>query len=75
MISPDEVGASVSPTTGTGAIDAGVSVHFGLYRSGIDHHDGYEVLVRVMHKNDRFDLAIKATNFPLSLTHGTSCRP
>src|SRR5437870_1848979 len=69
MISLNEVGAFVLPPTG--ATGAGVEVRFGVYLPGIDPHDGYGVLVRVIHKNDRFDPAIKTMDFPLNVVPGT----
>src|SRR3974390_1885777 len=45
MINLNEVGAFASTST---------EVQFGVYLPGIEPQDGYEVLVRVIHKDDRF---------------------
>ncbi|HWS85025.1 MAG TPA: alpha-amylase family glycosyl hydrolase [Ktedonobacteraceae bacterium] len=65
MIDMNKVGAFVSALTG-----AGVPVRFGIYLPGIEQHDGYEVLVRVIHKEDRFNPDIKTKDFPLSRVAG-----
>src|SRR5438034_9811003 len=65
MISLDEAGAFPSPPA-----DTGVDVRFGVYLPGIDPQDGYEVLVRLIHKDDRFIPEIKTLDFPLSPVTG-----
>src|SRR5689334_20402953 len=60
MINPDEVGAFASAPT-----MAGVPVRFGLYLPAITPQAGYEVVVRVIHKEDRFDPAIQPLDFRL----------
>jgi maltooligosyltrehalose trehalohydrolase len=61
MIDMSKVGAFVSVPT-----EDGVPVRFGIYLPGIEQHDGYELLVRVIHKEDRFNPDIKTKDFPLS---------
>ena len=61
MISINEVGAFVSAST-----SSGVNVRFGVYLPGIEPQAGYEVLVRVIHKDDRFVPDIKTMDFPLT---------
>jgi maltooligosyltrehalose trehalohydrolase len=62
LINLSDVGAFASPPTA-----AGVEVCFGIYLPGIDPEDGYEVLVRVIHKDDRFVPGIPPMDFPLQL--------
>ncbi|HYU72385.1 MAG TPA: alpha-amylase family glycosyl hydrolase [Ktedonobacteraceae bacterium] len=62
MINLNEVGAFVSAST-----DVGVAVHFGLYLPEITPQAGYEVIVRVIHKQDRFTPEIQPLDFPLAL--------
>jgi hypothetical protein len=52
MINISEVGAFPSATPG------GLQVRFGLYLPGIRAADGFEVVVRAIHRDDRFDPAI-----------------
>ncbi len=59
MINVSEVGAFPSVTPG------GFRVRFGLYLPGIRATDGFEVLVRVIHRDDRFDPAIPPQSFQL----------
>jgi 1,4-alpha-glucan branching enzyme len=61
MIDMSKVGAFASAPT-----DAGVPVRFGIYLPGIEQHNGYELLVRVIHKEDRFNPDIKAKDFSLA---------
>ena len=61
MIRINEVGAFVSAST-----SSGVNVRFGVYLPGIEPQAGYEVLVRVIHKDDRFVPDIKTMDFPLT---------
>jgi maltooligosyltrehalose trehalohydrolase len=51
---------------------AGVAVRFGIYLPAIKPEDGYEVLVRVIHKDDRFDPDIKPLDFPLIPVPGSA---
>src|SRR5215831_11328204 len=53
MISLDEVGAF-------GSVDASgnLSVRFGVYLPGIRFTDGFDVVVRMIHRDDRFDPTI-----------------
>src|SRR5260370_9814018 len=60
MINLNEVGAFASAPTA-----AGVPVRFGLYLPGITPQAGYEVVVRVLHKEDRFNPDIHPRDFPL----------
>src|SRR5258708_7387908 len=66
MILLDEVGAFAAPRTADG-----VDVRFGIYLPKIDPHDGYELLVRVIHEADRFDPAVKTMDFPLQAVANT----
>ncbi|GAC1403355.1 MAG: alpha-amylase family glycosyl hydrolase [Ktedonobacteraceae bacterium] len=66
MINLNEVGAFASAPT-----VAGVSVRFGLYLPGITSQAGYDVVVRVIHKNDRFDPDILPLDFHLDLVPGS----
>ena len=61
MIDLNEVGAFASVPT-----SIGVDVKFGVYLPGIEAASGYEVRVRVIHKNDRFVPEIKPLDFSLS---------
>ncbi len=63
MINLNEVGAFASAST---------EVQFGVYLPGIEPQDGYEVLVRVIHKDDRFVPQIKPLDFPLTPVVGSS---
>ena len=60
-INLDEVGATVSAPTASG-IDAA----FGIYLPGISQADGYEVLVRLIHHDDRFRPEVATMDFPLA---------
>lgn len=66
MINLQEVGAFAAAPTA-----AGVDVTFGVYLPGIMTQDGYEVLVRVIHKDDRFVPEIKTVDFPLAPVAGS----
>jgi maltooligosyltrehalose trehalohydrolase len=59
-----EVGAFPSIVPG------GFQIRFGLYLPGIRDTDRFEVLVRVIHKDDRFDPAIPPRDFPLKWNAG-----
>jgi len=65
MINVNEVGAfgSSDPT-------GNLSVRFGLYLPGIRATDGFEVEVRIIHRDDRFDPAIPTQDFPLTWVNG-----
>jgi len=66
MILLAEVGAFASART-----ESGVDVQFGVYLPGIEPQDGYEVLVRVIHKDDRFVPQIGTLDFPLTPVVGS----
>ncbi len=66
MIHLNDVGAFASAITASG-----VNVRFGVYLPGITSQDGYEVLVLVIHKDDRFVPDIKPIKFPLILVDGS----
>ena len=61
MIRLNEVGAFVSAPT-----SFGITVTFGVYLPGIEPQAGYEVVVRVIHKDDRFVPDINTMDFPLT---------
>ena len=65
MINLNEVGAfgSIDPSRN-------LSVRFGLYLPGIRAIDGFEVEVRIIHRDDRFDPAIPTQDFPLTWVNG-----
>jgi maltooligosyltrehalose trehalohydrolase len=60
-IATHSVGALASAPTASG-----VNVTFGIYLPGIEPEAGYEVFVRVNHKDDGFDSNIKTMDFPLT---------
>ena len=64
MINLSEVGAFPSIVPG------GFQVHFGLYLPGIRATDGFDVVVRVIHKADRFDPAVPPVDFHLTWNSG-----
>jgi maltooligosyltrehalose trehalohydrolase len=64
MIELSEVGAFPSATP------AGFQIRFGLYLPGIRHADGFDVVVRVIHKDDRFNPAIQPQDTKLTWTEG-----
>jgi len=65
MIKMSEVGAFPSITVG------GVfNVTFGVYLPGIKSSDGYEVVVRIIHRDDRFDPTVRARDFTLDWQAG-----
>ncbi len=66
MIRLDEVGAFVTAVT-----SAGIDVTLGLYLPNIEAQAGYEVLLRVIHKEDRFVPGIQTMNFPLAPSTGS----
>lgn len=65
MIDLNEVGAFP-------AVDSSgqFSVRFGMYLPGIHASDGFELIVRVIHNNDRFDPSIMPVNFSLIWQQG-----
>ena len=67
MINMKEVGAfpSVAPSGTFG-------VHVGLYLPGIHASDGFSVVVRIIHTNDRFNPVVRTTDFPLTWVSGHS---
>src|SRR5262249_2489642 len=66
MIDLTEVGA-FSSIDATGQLAA----RFGLYLPGITAVKGYQVLVRIIHRDDRFDPDILPRDFPLTWQSGT----
>jgi maltooligosyltrehalose trehalohydrolase len=48
------------------------SVRFGIYLPGIHATDGFEVIARVIHTDDRFDPAIPAVSYSLAWTAGSA---
>src|SRR5215831_272082 len=65
MINISQVGAFPSITVG------GVfNVTFGVYLPGIKGADGYEVVVRIIHRDDRFDPTVRARDFTLDWQAG-----
>ena len=67
MINLNEVGAF-------GSVDASgnLSVRFGVYLPGIRATDGFELVVRIIHRDDRFDPAIPTQDFPLTWVNGSA---
>ncbi|HEY6293378.1 MAG TPA: alpha-amylase family glycosyl hydrolase [Terriglobia bacterium] len=67
MINLSEVGAF-------GAVDAAgnLSVRFGVYLPGLRGNDGFEVIVRIIHRDDRFDPAIQPQDSPLTWSSGSA---
>jgi maltooligosyltrehalose trehalohydrolase len=65
MIDLSEVGAFPAVT----APDQ-FSVRFGIYLPGIHSSDGFEVIARVIHSDDRFDPSILPVNFSLQWQNG-----
>ncbi len=65
MIDLQEVGAFPS-------LDAAgnFQITFGLYLPGIRAADGFSVVVRTIHRDDRFDPAVHTTDFSLTWTAG-----
>jgi len=65
VISLDEVGAF-------GSLDSSgnFQVRFGLYLPGIRSADGFEVIVRIIHRDDRFDPKVPPRDFPLTWNNG-----
>jgi len=59
MIDISEVGAFPSATP------SGFQIRVGLYLPGIRGSDGFEVVVRVIHRDDRFDPTIQPQDFKL----------
>jgi 1,4-alpha-glucan branching enzyme len=46
------------------------SVRFGIYLPGIHASDGFEVIARVIHSDDRFDPSVMPENFSLTWQNG-----
>ena len=65
MIDLSEVGAFPAVTA-----SSQFSVRFGIYLPGIHANDGFEVIARVIHSDDRFDPSIMPTNFSLVWQNG-----
>lgn len=66
MLNMNEVGAFDIALT-----KQGVTATFGVYLPEIDPQAGYEVLVRVIHKDDRFTPGISPQNFDLAPVAGS----
>jgi 1,4-alpha-glucan branching enzyme len=65
MIKMSEVGAFPStPAPGE------FKVRFGVYLPGIRAADGFEVVVRIIHRDDRFDPAVRTQDFTLDWQSG-----
>lgn len=64
MIDLSEVGAFPTVTPG------GFQIRFGLYLPGIRAADGFEVVVRVIHRDDRFNPAIQPQDTQLAWNAG-----
>jgi len=67
MINMNEVGAfpSLDPS-------GNFTVRFGLYLPGIHATDGFSVVVRIIHKDDRFNPVVPTTDFLLDWVNGHS---
>jgi maltooligosyltrehalose trehalohydrolase len=65
MIDLTEVGAF-----STKQPDGSIDVKFGLYLPGITPDQGYEVVVRIIHNDDRFDPSVPPQNFDLTYQAG-----
>ena len=65
MIDLNEVGAFATAPSA-----AGVAVRFGVYLPGLASEAGYQIVVRVIHQNDRFVPEIKTLDFPLQPVAG-----
>ncbi len=65
-INVSEVGAFPSVTPG------GFQIRFGLYLPGIRSADGFEVIVRAIKRDDRFNPAIQPQNSPLACNLGNA---
>jgi maltooligosyltrehalose trehalohydrolase len=59
MIAVSEVGAFASVVPG------GFQLDFGLYLPGIRAQDGFDMVVRVVHRDDRFDPEVRPVDAPL----------
>jgi 1,4-alpha-glucan branching enzyme len=66
QINLNEVGAFVAQIS-----NLGVDVTFGIYLPAIHPEDGYEILVRIIHKDDRFNPDIPPLDFPLQPLSGS----
>jgi maltooligosyltrehalose trehalohydrolase len=66
MVHLKEVGAFCTSIT-----SKGVEVRFGIYLPRILPKDGYELVVKVIHKDDRFDPNIKTQDYPLQYVAGS----
>jgi 1,4-alpha-glucan branching enzyme len=64
MIDLSEVGAF--PAVVAGAFQ----IRFGVYLPGIRSKDGFDVVVRLIHRDDRFDPAVPPQDFPLMWNPG-----
>jgi maltooligosyltrehalose trehalohydrolase len=66
MLNLTEVGVTATAVK-PGSVDAS----FGVYLPDIHARDGFEVIVRVIHKNDRFDPTVKTLDRPLTEVGGS----
>ncbi|HEY0525915.1 MAG TPA: alpha-amylase family glycosyl hydrolase [Stellaceae bacterium] len=66
-INPNEAGA-FSSTDAAGNL----LIKFGLYLPGIRKPDGFEVVVRIIHRDDRFDPAVPPVDVPMAWQQGSS---
>jgi hypothetical protein len=66
-INLDEVGAFPSVDA-----DGNLSLRVGLYPPGIRKTDGFQVVVRIIHKSDRFDPAIVPVDVNLDWQQGSA---
>lgn len=48
------------------------SIRFGVYLPGVRNADGFDVLVRIIHQNDRFNPSIPPVDVPLEWQPGTA---
>jgi len=67
MIDLNEVGAFPSI-----AANGQTQVRFGVYLPGITPQDGYQVVVRIVHQDDRFDPLVPTRDFPLTFQIGSA---
>ena len=65
MIDLTEVGAF-----STKQPDGSIDVKFGLYLPGITPDQGYQLVVRIIHNDDRFDPSVPPQNFDLTYQAG-----
>src|SRR5690348_13469297 len=66
LINLNEVGA-FSSTDAAGNL----AIKFGLYLPGIRRPDGFEVIVRIIHRDDRFDPEAPPVDVPMAWQQGS----